>query len=56
MKTIKTKRKSEVKDWTRPGVKLTHEEFLEGIRKAEEGPFYTLEEVQNMRRKWRDSK
>jgi len=56
MKTIKTKKKAEEKNWTLPGVKLTHEEFLEGIRKAEEGPFYTLEEVQKMRKKWRDSK
>jgi hypothetical protein len=53
MGTIKTK---EEKNWTRPGVKLTHEEFIEGIRKAEEGPFYTLEEVREMRKKWRKSK
>lgn len=53
---MKTKKKAAEKNWTMPGVKLTHEEFLEGIRKAEEGPFYTLEEVQQMRKKWRDSK
>lgn len=45
-----------VKSWVLPGVKLTHKEFIEGIRKAEEGPFYTLEEIQEMRKKWRKSK
>jgi len=43
MKTIKpTKEKS----WALPGVNLTHKEFLEGIKKVEEGPFYTFEELQ----------
>ena len=37
------------KDWTLPGVKLTHEEFMDGIKKAEEGSFYTLEEMKDIR-------
>ena len=37
--------------WTSPG-KMTHEEFMEGIRKAEEGPFYTLEELKQNIEKW----
>lgn len=31
------------KKWVIPGVKLTHKEFIESIKKAEEGPFYNLE-------------
>ena len=56
MKTIKTIKEAEEKDWTTPGVKLTHEEFVAGIRKAEEGPFYSLEEVQIIRKQWREKK
>jgi hypothetical protein len=52
MKTVKRKKE---KSWVLPGVKLTHEEFVAGIRKAEEGPFYTIEEVQSMRNQWRNS-
>ena len=37
MRTFKTKETKE-KDWTRPGEKLTHEEFMDGIKKAEERP------------------
>jgi len=52
MKTVITKGK----DWTKPGVKLTHEEFLAGIKEAEKGPFYTLEELKALRNQWRSSK
>jgi hypothetical protein len=55
MKASKTVDSKE-KDWTRPGVKLTHDEFIAGIRKAEEGPFYTFEEMQQIRLKWRAQK
>lgn len=55
MRTFKTKETKE-KDWTRPGEKLTHEEFMDGIKKAEEGPFYTLEEMQELRQQWRNQK
>jgi len=40
------------KDWTRPG-KTTHAEFIAGIRKAEEGPFYTFEEMQEKFLVWK---
>ncbi len=56
MKAVKTKKKREEKSWALPGTKLTPEEFIAKIRKAEEGPFYTLEEVQKMRKQWRGSK
>jgi hypothetical protein len=56
MKTVKSKKKSEEKNWAIPGVELTHEEFLTGIRQAEKGTFYTLEQVQKMRNQCRNSK
>lgn len=36
--------KKNFKTWTLPGNSLSQDEFLEGIRKAEEGPFYTVQE------------
>jgi hypothetical protein len=56
MKTVKPNKDAEEKDWATPGVKLTHEEFVAGIHKAEEGPFYSLEEVQIIRKQWREKK
>jgi len=56
MKAERTKKEKKEKNWTLPGVNLTHEEFVAGINKAEEGPFYTLEEMQTIRNQWRDSK
>jgi predicted transcriptional regulator len=37
-------------------VKLTHEEFVAGIRKAEEGPFYTPEEFESRFAIWKKEK
>ena len=51
MRTVKTKKE---KNWTRPGVKLSHDEFMAGIKKAEEGPFYTLEESQSHFETWKE--
>lgn len=56
MKVEKTKKEKEEKNWALPGVNLTHNEFVAGIHKAEEGPFYTIEEVQILRNQWRESK
>ena len=56
MKTVKNKKKTEEKNWALPGVKLTHEEFMEGIRKAEEGPFFTPEEFESRFAKWKKEK
>jgi hypothetical protein len=44
MKTTKSKKE---KNWVVPGVKLTQKEFEKGIKKAEEGPFYTLDEIKS---------
>jgi hypothetical protein len=56
MKAERTKKEKKEKNWSIPGVNLTHEEFVAGIHKAEEGPFYTLEQMQTIRNQWRDSK
>ncbi len=39
IKTVSKKRK------LLPGLDMTQEEFIARVRKAEEGPFYTLEEI-----------
>lgn len=56
MKAEITKKDKKEKNWALPGVNLTLDEFVAGIHKAEEGPFYTLEEMQLLRKKWRNSK
>ena len=56
MKTEKTKKEKVEKNWAFTKVNLTHDEFVAGIRTAEKGPFYTIEEVQIIRNKWRESK
>lgn len=50
IKTIQKKRK------LLPGLNLTQEELMPRVRKAEEGPFYTLEEKQEMVRRWREQR
>ncbi len=53
MKEIKTKKsKKKEKNWSLPGTKLTQDEFEEGIRKAEEGPFYTVQESMEHFESW----
>lgn len=54
--STKTVKPTKEKSWALPGAKFTHEEFIAKIREAEEGPFYTLEEIKEMRKKWRNSK
>lgn len=56
MKAEKTRNEIEENNWALPRVNLTPEEHLAGINLAEEGPFYTLEEVQILRNQWRNSK
>ena len=56
MKAEKTKKGQKERNWVLPGVNLTLDEFVAGIHKAEEGPFFTHEEVQIIRNQWRDSK
>lgn len=39
-----------------PGLNMTQEELIARVRKAEEGPFYTLDEGFEMMRKWREAR
>lgn len=39
-----------------PGLNITQEELIARVRKAEEGPFYTLDEGIEMIRKWREER
>lgn len=39
-----------------PGLNMTQEELIARIRKAEEGPFYALDEGFEMMRKWREAR
>jgi len=56
MKAEKTRNEIEENNWALPEVNHTPEEFADSIHLAEEGPFYTLEEVQILRNQWRNSK
>lgn len=47
IKTIKKKRK------LLPGLDMTQEELMARVRKAEEGPFYTLEEFKQKIQEWK---
>jgi hypothetical protein len=49
-KTIKNK---ETDKWALPGDPLTAEEFKAGIKEAEKGPFYTIEESKKILKEWR---
>jgi hypothetical protein len=52
----KTGKSVKEKSWGLPGVKLTHNEFIDGIRKAEEGPFFTPEEFEKRFEQWKKEK
>jgi len=40
------------KNWILPNTKLTHDEFISGIHKAEEGPFYSVQESMKHFEEW----
>ena len=44
------------KNWALPGEPLSQEEFENGIKDAEKGPFYTIEESKKMISEWRKQK
>ena len=57
MKEIKIKvQKADFKNWTLTDTTLTHDEFLAGIQKAEEGPFYTVQESMENFEQWLKSR
>ena len=49
-KNIKAKK---INSWALLGNPLSLDEFKAGIKKAEEGPFYTVEESKKMLEEWR---
>jgi hypothetical protein len=53
MKDLKTKVKNkDPKNWILPDNTLSQDEFLAGIRKAEKGPFYTIQESMEHFEQW----
>jgi hypothetical protein len=57
MKDIKIKvTKRDPKNWILPGNILSQDEFVDGIRKAEKGPFYTIQESMEHFEQWMKSR
>ncbi len=52
-KTVKSK---ETDKWALPGNPLTLDEFKAGIKEAEKGPFYTIDESKKIIKEWRNQK
>lgn len=51
---MKTKAiKSKEKSWALPGEPISLDEFKAGIKEAEKGPFYTIEESKKILEEWR---
>ncbi len=42
--------------WALPGEPLSFEEFEKGIKEAEKGSFYTIEESKKMIAQWREKR
>ena len=55
MKTVKTKGRKEI-NWAIPGQTVTHDEFMAAIRKAEKGPFMTIDEFEKRFEAWKRKK
>ena len=52
MRTAKTKEIKEI-NWAIPGQTVTHDEFMASIRKAEKGPFMTIDEFEKRFDAWK---
>ena len=53
MKEIKTKAKiKDPENWILPGNTMSQDELIAGIRKAENGPFYTIQESMEHFEQW----
>ena len=55
MKALKTKETKEI-NWALPNQTVSHNEFMSAIHKAEEGSFYTLEEIKGKMTEWKKSR
>ena len=57
MKDIKINAtKRDPKNWILPGNILSQDELVDGIRKAEKGPFYTIQESMEHFEQWMKSR
>ena len=52
----KSKKINKEKSWVLPGGKFTHKEFIDGVKKAEESSFMTVEEFKTRFYAWRSEK
>lgn len=53
MKHLKSEdQKNNLKNWTAPDNALSPDEFMSGILKAEEGPFFTVQESMENFERW----
>lgn len=50
IKTVTSKKK------LLPGMDMTKEEFIARVRKAEQGPFYSLDEIKQKMQEWKAQK
>lgn len=48
--------KNDVKNWILPENSLSQDEFLSGIKQAEEGPFFTVQESMENFEQWLKSR
>lgn len=48
--------KKDVKNWILPETSLSQDEFLSGIKQAEEGPFFTVQESMENFEQWLKSR
>ena len=55
MKTTKVKAVKEI-NWALPGQTVSHEDFMDAIKKAEKGPFYDLDEAMQRLEQWKKDK
>jgi hypothetical protein len=52
-KSVKSK---ETESWALPGNPISIDDFREGVKKAEKGPFYTVEESKQILEGWRKNR
>lgn len=55
MRTVKTKKAKEV-NWAIPYQTITYDEFIDALKKAEAGPFYSVQESMQHFDKWLKSR
>jgi predicted transcriptional regulator len=48
--------KKDINNWILPGNSLSQDEFLSGIKQAEEGPFFTVQESMENFEQWLKSR